>query len=54
MVRITDNVITICGHYFYFSVHYIKRPGAVLSAGATIARLVLDNPDHVKAVRLFC
>ncbi len=32
------------------SVHYVKRPGAVLEAGAIVARLELDDPTRVKMV----
>uniref|UniRef100_A0A914WMT1 Acetyl-CoA carboxylase n=1 Tax=Plectus sambesii TaxID=2011161 RepID=A0A914WMT1_9BILA len=28
--------------------HYVKRPGAVLTSGVTIARMVLDDPDRVR------
>ncbi len=31
-------------------VYYLKRPGAVLSAGTNIAKLQLDDPDRVTVV----
>jgi len=34
----------------WFSVHYLKRSGAVLGAGDVIARLTLDDPSRVKTV----
>ena len=30
--------------------HYVKRPGAVLDAGAIVARLQLDDPSRVQQV----
>lgn len=36
---------------FYFSIHFVKRPGAVLEAGSILARLELDDPSQKKRVR---
>lgn len=38
--------------YFQFSIHFMKRPGAVLEAGSILARLELDDPSQMKRVRL--
>lgn len=32
------------------SVHYVKRPGAVLEAGNIVAHLQLDDPSRVQQV----
>ena len=34
-------------------VHYIKRPGATLDPGSTIAKLQLDDPSRVQTATLF-
>ncbi|KAM6297727.1 acetyl-CoA carboxylase 2 [Aegotheles albertisi] len=34
-------------------VHYVKRPGALLESGCTIARLELDDPTKVKPAQMF-
>jgi len=34
-------------------IHYCKRPGAVLDAGALIARVELDDPSKVTTAKLF-
>ena len=34
----------------YSSIHYVKRPGAVLDSGSTVATLVLDDPTRVVQV----
>ena len=39
--------------YAFFSVHFVKRPGAVLDAGSVIARLDLDDPSRVQQAKLF-
>ena len=33
------------------SVHYVKRPGAVLDQGSQVAKLDLDDPTRVHRVR---
>ena len=36
---------------YYFSVHYVKRSGAVLDSGSIVANLVLDDPTRVVQVQ---
>ena len=36
-----------------YSVHYVKRPGAVLDAGSIISRLDLDDPSRVQQAQLY-
>ena len=38
---------------FLFSIHYVKRPGAVLDAGNMIAKLTLDDPSKVQQAKLY-
>ena len=40
-------------HSVHFSVHYVKRPGAVLDAGSILANLQLDDPTKVQQAQLF-
>ena len=35
---------------YNYSVHYLKRPGAVLDSGSIVANLVLDDPTRVVQV----
>lgn len=37
----------------FCSVHFVKRPGAVLDAGSVVARLDLDDPSRVQQAELF-
>ena len=37
----------------YFSVHYVKRPGAVLDGGSVVANLDLDDPSRVQQAQSF-
>jgi len=36
--------------YEYFSIHYVKRAGAVLATGSLIAKLELDDINKVQKV----
>ena len=40
-------------HFFADSVHFVKRPGAVLDQGSVVAKLELDDPTRVNKVKLF-
>lgn len=37
--------------HFLFSIHFVKRTGAVLEAGSILARLELDDLSQMKRVR---
>lgn len=37
---------------YSFSIHFVKRPGAVLEAGSILARLELDDPSQMKRVSI--
>lgn len=39
--------------YTVFSVHYVKRPGAVLDGGSIVANLDLDDPSRVQQAQAF-
>ena len=38
--------------FFFYSVHYVKNPGAVLEPGSIVAKLELDDPSKVTQVRM--
>ena len=40
-------------HFTAYSVHFVKRPGAVLDQGSVVAKLELDDPTRVNKVKLF-
>ena len=35
------------------SLHYVKRPGAILHPGMLVARIDLDDPSHVRQAEKF-
>ena len=37
----------------FYSVHYVKRPGAVLDGGSIVANLDLDDPSRVQQAQSF-
>lgn len=43
-----NDVCSVC-----FSVHYVKRPGAVLDGGSVVAHLDLDDPSRVQQAQSF-
>lgn len=43
-----NSVRSVC-----FSVHYVKRPGAVLDGGSVVANLDLDDPSRVQQAQSF-
>lgn len=45
-----QNFCLVLYYVIYFSVHYLKRPGAVLDSGSIVANLVLDDPTRVVQV----
>lgn len=43
----------ICMYSVCYSVHYVKRPGAVLDGGSVVAHLDLDDPSRVQQAQSF-
>ena len=40
-------------YFIFFSIHYVKRPGAVLDSGSVVANLQLDDPTRVVQVSIY-
>lgn len=46
-------ILSVWLYSMCFSVHYVKRPGAVLDGGSVVAHLDLDDPSRVQQAQSF-
>ena len=43
--------LTLLLIYFPVSIHFVKRPGAILHPGTLVATLAIDDPSRIKQAK---